>query len=391
MKVLFSTGRPAHAVLPANLLARRGHTVTIYSAAPRSRFQQLSQEVGMRWVPQFVTTFHFLSGIQLPRPLQRRDTVLYDKLVAARLRAVGNCDIFWGWASGALESGRTARRTGAKFVLDRACPHVDAQQELVRTESERLGVPYPAEPQWFRERQLAEYDEADVIVVPSRYSRQSFPQPLQAKAVIAPLFGRVPAAQAQALDGRLRANDAFTFGTVGGQPLRKGFLYLLQAWEKLRLPSSKLLIRTDADLNRFPTLRNLLRRLPNVEIVGYVKDMEDFYLRCDAFVLPSVDDGFGMALLEAMSHGLPSIATNRCGATEIFETSRDLLVIPPQDAHALAEAMEKIFTSAELRRQLRENALQALGPIQGDGSFQRYSEALDLLLSCAGAPFNPSR
>lgn len=391
MNIVFSTGRPAHASLPANLLARRGHQVTIYTAAPRARFRELSPDVNVRWVPQAVPTIHYLSGIQLPRFIQRRDTLLYDRLVALRMAVTGeNCDIFWGWASGALTSGQTVQRKGALFVLDRACPHVDAQQELVRTESERLGVPYPAEPQWFRERQLAEYEQADVIVVPSRYSQQSFPPQLQAKVAIAPLFGRVPAAQAP--DGHLETSDAFTFGTVGGQPLRKGFLYLLQAWEKLRLPNAKLLIRTDADLNRFPALRNLVRRSPNVEIAGYVRDMKDFYLRCDAFVLPSVDDGFGMALLEAMAHGLPAIATTRCGASELFNADRDLLVIPPQDPAALAEAMEKIYRSNEICEQMRVSALHRLGEIEADGSFQAYATTLDGIVAQAeGRSITPSQ
>jgi len=42
----------------------------------------------------------------------------------------------------------------------------------------------------------------------------------------------------------------------------------------------------------------------NVELVKFVPNMADFYGRCDVFVLPSVDDGFGMALVEAMAHGL---------------------------------------------------------------------------------------
>ena len=134
---------------------------------------------------------------------------------------------------------------------------------------------------------------------------------------------------------RTRAPDRvapFTFGTVGGQPLRKGFLYLLQAWKQLQLPNARLLLRTDAPLDRSPVLRELLRELPNVEIVRYVENMSDFYRRCDAFVFPTIDDGFGMALLEAMAHGLPAITTTHCGAAELFTPDKDLIVVPAQDA-----------------------------------------------------------
>ena len=383
MKLAFSTGRPAHVVLPANLLAKRNVDVTIYTAAYRRRFRQLAPAVHLRWVPQLVPTFHFLTGVQLPRPLQRADTAIYDHLVALRMDSF---DIFWGWASGSLAAGRAARRRGACFVLDRACPHVDAQQALVRTECERLGVPYHAEPDWFRARQLAEYEEADVILVPSAYSRRSFPAALQNKVMVAPLFGRVPAVEnfVSTNHAPYNANSEakpFTFGSVGGQPLRKGFLYLLQAWKRMQLPNARLLLRTDAPLRRFPALRDLLRQLPNVEIVGYCANMGDFYRRCDAFVLPTIDDGFGMVLLEAMAHGLPAIATNHCGSAELFISGRDLLIVPPQDADALGNAMQQIYELTELRGKLSSNALQSLRKIEGDGAFDLYSNVLDKILS----------
>ncbi len=377
MKVAFSTGRPAHVVLPANLLAQRGIDVTIYTAAYRSRFRQLAPGVDLRWVPQFVPSFQFLTGVQLSRPFQRMDTAIYDRLVGLRMEPF---DMFWGWASGALSAGRAARRRGARFVLDRACPHVDVQQALVRIECERLGVRYRAEPHWFRERQLAEYEEADRILVPSEYSRRSFPPPLQPKVLVAPLFGRVPNVQPIAPMVAKTNDRPFTFGTVGGQPLRKGFLYLLQAWEKLRLPNARLLLRTDAPLDRSPALRDLLRRLPDVEVVGYIKDMSSFYHRCDAFVFPTIDDGFGMALLEAMAHGLPAITTTHCGAAELFTSGEDLLVVPAQDADALAAAMSDLYTSRELGERLSGTALKSLRKIEGDGAYRLYARTIDRVL-----------
>ena len=390
MRVVFSTGRPAHAVLPANLLAQRGEHVTIFTAAYRARFPQLAPNVRLRWVPQFVPSIHFLTGVQLARPWQRADTALYDHLVSMRIATTRDpFDIFWAWASGALASGRAARRRGARFVLDRACPHVDAQQALIQTECERLGVRYPAEPPWFRARQLAEYDEADIILVPSTYSRATFPTALQSKTLVAPLFGRVPMPQVitsanttsvTSKNTRGGSSAPFNFGTVGGQPLRKGFLYLLQAWKQLQLPNARLLLRTDAPLDRSPALRGLLHELPNVEIVRYVDDMSDFYRRCDAFVFPTIDDGFGMALLEAMAHGLPTITTTHCGAAELFTPDKDVIVVPAQDAEQLAAAMQRLYSSGETRACLRSNALDSLRRIEGNGAFHLYSKTLDQVL-----------
>ena len=64
-----------------------------------------------------------------------------------------------------------------------------------------------------------------------------------------------------------------------------------------------------------------------------------------------------MALLEAMAHGLPAIATTHCGAAELFTPDQDLIVVPAQDTEQLANAMQRLYSSPETRRRLRTNAL----------------------------------
>jgi glycosyltransferase involved in cell wall biosynthesis len=389
MKVALATGRPAHAAIPARLLHRRGDQVTLYTAAYRARFHGLESAIRLRWVPQWVPIFHFVTGVQLPRRVQRADTVAFDHIVAARLQP---CDLYWGSATGALAAGRAAQRMGAHFVLDRACPHVDAQQAIVRAECKRIGLRYAAEPDWFRARQLAEYAEADAILVPSRYSASTFPQPLQKKIFVAPLFGRVTPASAlsTAKDASgaatPRSHQPFTFGMVGGNPARKGLLDLLQAWGRLRLPDARLLLRTDAALEKIPALREAMRGLHNVERVEYCQDMRDFYARCDAFVLPTLDDGFGMALLEAVAQDLPAITTPCCGAAELFRAGEEILLVPPHNPPALAEAMEQLYRSRELREQLRTNARLALEKIEGGGEYALYAQGMEQMLAWLEQP-----
>jgi hypothetical protein len=57
---------------------------------------------------------------------------------------------------------------------------------------------------------------------------------------------------------------------VGGEPVRKGYLYLLDAWEWFALPNARLLIRSDADFTHYPALQERLAHLSNVEILPHV-------------------------------------------------------------------------------------------------------------------------
>lgn len=329
----------------ANALRRHVDSVSVYSSAPRRYFRGLADGVTVRMVPAPVEILGQLTAFDPPPSWYQHDIVLWDRLVSAFM---GKSDVVIGFASQSLETGRSTKRRGSRFVLDRACPHVDFQQGLMREETARVGAKFSEAPDWFNERQLEEYELADLIVTPSRYTAETFPAHLRSKIVRAPLLGRTRSAP----EVNLKRNEVFTVGVVGGMPLRKGYLYLFEAWKKLALPNAKLRIRSAGDFSMYPALTKLLKELPNVEIVGYVPDMADFYRSCDLFVLPSVDDGFGMALLEAMANGIPTISTRNCGASEMVRNGEEGLVIDARSVDQLVDAIQRLYDDELLRQAL---------------------------------------
>ena len=374
MQVAVSTTRPFHSALLCNALVKHGASARIYSSAPRRYFRRLDPGVPVTLVPSVLQTgMHFLH-IDPSTAALNLDSWLYDHTVAAVIRPG---DLFIGWATASLATARAARRRGARFVLDRACPHVDFQQTIVQQESAKLGIPYQPQPAWFRERQLAEYAEAECILAPSEYTRATFPEAMRDRIIKAPLMGRCRFPDTTHPD----RHEEFTVGVVGGDPVRKGYLYLLDAWQQLALPHARLLIRTDADFRRYPALQQRLAALSNVELVSYVPDINEFYQRCDAFVLPSVDDGFGMALFEAMANGVPCIATTHCGASELLTAGRDGIVVPPCDAARIAEALLSLYEQEELRRTLAAAARKTAGALGRDDSSALYDAAIGELLA----------
>ena len=374
MQVAVSTTRPFHSALLCNALLKHGAHARIYSSVPRGYFRRLDPRVRLTLVPSLLQTgMHFLP-IQAPPSALHADSWLYDHSVAAVIRPG---DLFIGWATASLATARAARRRGARFVLDRACPHVDFQQAILQQESEKLGVPYRPQPAWFRDRQLAEYAEAEQILAPSEYTRATFPDTIRAKIIKAPLMGRCHFPEMT----HPERHAEFTVGVVGGEPLRKGHLYLLQAWQQLGLRNARLLIRSDADFSRYPVLKQLLARLHNVELLTYVPDINQFYQRCDAFVLPSADDGFGMALFEAMANGVPSIATTHCGASELLTSGRDGIVVPPYNAQLIAEALLSLYEQEELRRSMASAGRATAAGLGRNESSPLYEAAIGSMLA----------
>jgi glycosyltransferase involved in cell wall biosynthesis len=359
----------------ANDFAERRIETTILSSAPRPYFGALACDVAVNFVPQPFAIFSRLSGFRFPSGVTYADILLYDTIASLRL---SRCDLFVGWAYLSLNTAKRAKRLGAKFAVERACPHVDFQQHLLREEAAKLGFAFKEEPQWFKERQWEEYKLADYILVPSRYSADTFSGELRDKVIIAPLYARLKSPPPAKRPG---GGKTFTVGVVGGDTLRKGYLYLLQAWKKLNLPNAVLRLRAMRGFDEFPVLRELAGQCANLEFVDYVKDMNDFYQTCDLFVLPSVDDGFGMALFEAMANGVPSIATTRCGAVELLRDRKDVYLVKPCDPNEIAAAIDRLYRDPEYRLHLGDSGRQTVVGMLSGSSPVHYHEALNKLFN----------
>ncbi len=373
MHVAIATGRQAHYRLPANSFLRRDCDVSMYTATPKNRMRGFGPDMRTHWIPAPVAMLSALTHSRTPLVLDELDSAFFDRGVAM---ALGDCGLFLGASSSSLVSGKAAQKMGAVFVLDRACPDVRVQQDMLVEEARKAGGWFRRSSSWFLDRQVEEYDAADFILTPSDYSRRSFPEALRKKMILAPLCGRAR------ITGRHRkqAGSAFVLGVIGGSPLRKGYLYLLEAWKRLALPDAQLKIRTSNEIYAFSTLKQLVTSQSNIHVIEYMEDIRAFYADCDAYILPSVDDGFGMSLFEAIGSGIPSIATRHCGASELLVSERDFLLIDAFSVDQIEAAVLHLYESKETRERLGEAGILAVERLEKDGVVERYEAGIDDLL-----------
>lgn len=157
-----------------------------------------------------------------------------------------------------------------------------------------------------------------------------------------------------ALRGRLGIPaDAFVIGTVGRLAKQKGHRYLIEAFAEVyrRHPEAWLLLVGHDDEGLRPALEALAGRLgvrDRVLLPGYV-DGKTAVAAMDLFVLPSLWEGFGLVLLEAMLAGLPVVATNVAAVPEVVRDGETGLLVPPADTEKLAQAMADLLSSPEKR------------------------------------------
>jgi len=145
-----------------------------------------------------------------------------------------------------------------------------------------------------------------------------------------------------------------------GRLLRiKGVHHLLGAFPRVlaRFPLARLLIVGDGEERL--TLQTSARRLglgPRVAFLGSLPH-EDV-IRCmraaDVFVLPSLVESFGIVLLEAMSCGLPVVASRVMGIPYLVEDGVNGFLVPPTDEEALADRITALLSDPDLRARIAE-------------------------------------
>lgn len=152
---------------------------------------------------------------------------------------------------------------------------------------------------------------------------------------VIPNFSPLPVAEVPA--DRARAVLA-----MGRFVAKKGFAELLSAWARLKARGVSLPpLRLAGDGPLRADLERRARELglaDLVQFVGWQKDAARFLDSGTLFVLPSLEEPFGIAVLEAMARGVPIIATTTAGPREILDDDTALLV-PPGDIDALADAL----------------------------------------------------
>ncbi len=156
-----------------------------------------------------------------------------------------------------------------------------------------------------------------------------------------------------------RSRDEIKLLFVGNWVPCKGLDTLVEAMHRINNP--KIILDTVGDDSFYPKYaRRIRKKVAVLNLEGSVRfhgriDRESigkFYSEADIFVLPSYYEPFGIVFAEAMSFGLPIIATNAGGIPELVEHEENGLLVPPNDADALADAIDKLASSAGLREEM---------------------------------------
>ena len=136
----------------------------------------------------------------------------------------------------------------------------------------------------------------------------------------------------------------------------KGHIYLLEAWRKLRLENAELVLAGTMRREMASVLARyagLFRYTGPLDRAALVR----LYQQSSLLALPSVQDGFGFVVSEALACGTPVVITNHVGARDVVAPSINGFIVPPRDVEALATVIHDVYSSHGLRDRLRAGAI----------------------------------
>ncbi len=147
--------------------------------------------------------------------------------------------------------------------------------------------------------------------------------------------------------------DDLVIVTVGRQEYQKGHRHLVDAAAQLagRFPRLRLLI-AGREGHATLELQRQISRLgvsDTVTLLGHQSDVSHVLAAADVFAFPSVYEGLGGALIEALALSLPIVASDIPALREVVEEGANALLAQPADPGSLAESLEVLLSDADLR------------------------------------------
>jgi glycosyltransferase involved in cell wall biosynthesis len=290
-----------------------------------------------------------------------RAVAIHDRIVARRLEALaGRIDIIHTWPLGALHTLKAAIRLGIPTVLERPNAHTGFAMDVVKKECDRLGLTLPLnhEHAYNAEKlhhEQEEYELATRLLCPSDFVVKTFmDEGFQASQLARHIYGYdeeiyYPSGESQPREAGL------TMLFVGVCAGRKGVHYALDAW--LRSPASengKFLIAGEFLSAYREKLASMLSH-PSVQVLGHRTDVPDLMRKSDILVLPSIEEGFGLVIAEAIGSGCVPLASEAC--TEIPGQMKNGLMHKVGDVETLSRQITMLHENRDLLQKFRAACL----------------------------------
>lgn len=289
-----------------------------------------------------------------------------DRYVANKINSP---TILMALSASGLHTGRRVKSLGGFYICDRGSSHILFQNQILKEEYLFRGLKFKGIDLRIIDKEMSEYNEADIITVPSKFVWNSFIEKGIDKNKLRKLvFG-------SRLERFSKIGDIipgrFRILWVGAISIRKGFMDLIRAFELFKHPQKELIVIGHMQPEIEKLLGNRVRE--NIYFKGTVpnSDLPMYYSTSNVFVLPSIEEGLANVLGEAMACGCPIIATPNSGAEDLVTDGEEGFIVPIRSPETIKDKFELLADNTEI---WREMSLAAIRKTKSVGGWNTYGE-----------------
>jgi len=378
MKVTISVGGTWYAFQMAAQLDRRGHLDRLIATHRPQRGEAIApSRVRANLVPELFVQLP--PRLHLPWQGEYYKAQLFDWWASRQVDP--GTDILVAFTAFGLHTIRAVKPHGVITIAESGGTHIAHLRALVEEEHRHWGLPAPRIDARLDVKQQWEYGEADYVGVLSSFSRQSFVREgiPEDRIVCIP-----PGVDVALFQPRPQQDGVFRI-LAGGLRIRKGIGYLLEAVAGLPRRNIELATTGRVPPDAVPILAKY-----DVPIRHYGplprRRLAELFAQSSVLVLPSIEDGFGLVILEALASGIPVICSRNTGGPDVIRDGQEGFVVPIRDAAALRERLLFLYEGDAERRRMGEAARAKALEYSEDAYGARLVQAYRHLLARSGSP-----
>lgn len=314
-----------------------------------------------------------------------RACTLHDHIVARRLRKLaGQIDIVHTWPIAAEETLKVAAELGIPTVLERPNAHTRFAYETYAKECEKLGVTIPIGHEYSHKADILQKEEKEYrlayrILCPSDFVLQTFlDQGFKKDQLVRHIYGFDE--KRFYPDNTKKGNKTgITIIAVGGQAVKKGLHYALEAWLQSPAHHEGTFLIAGAFIPAYAEKLSPMLAHPSVKVLGYRKDVPELMRKSDVLVHPSIEEGSALVTSEARGSGCVLIVSEAAGA--ICTHMENALIHRVGDVNTLSKQITMLSEDQFLLNKLREVSLQTVHQITWKAAGKKLLDAYREIVS----------
>lgn len=355
-------------VLPSALsreLSRRSFPNSVRPLIRTSPAREIGRLLAVRTGARRLTDHH--RGILSVDSVYRR----LDAYVAQRISEIPDIAAVYAYEDGADNTFAVARQRNIRCIYDLPIGYWRAAKAILQDEAER-------KPEWActlhlgfetdarMERKDRELQNADLVVVASSFTKKTLSL---APSIGGPIVTIPYGATHPVCHRRKSSSRVLRVLYVGSLGQRKGLSYLIDAINPLSQHVELTLIGRSTSTCR--PLNDALRKhrwIPTMPHSEVLNEMSGH----DVLVLPSLFEGFGLVILEAISRGLVVITTPNTGGPEVLTEGQDGFIVPIRSSESIYQRLETLVRNRELLASMKQHALEKAAKL----NWQKYQDSL---------------